>query len=42
MERGDITGDCDGVNSVVRAALWVDAHGTVSGHIALTGNRGKV
>ena len=42
IERGDIIVGCDGVNSIVRQAMWVNAHRTVPGHIAVTETRGEV
>ena len=42
IERGDIVVGCDDGNSIVRDAIWVNAHGTVSDHVALTEIRGEV
>ena len=32
VERGDIVVGCDGVNSIVRQAMWANANGTMPVH----------
>lgn len=40
-EYGDIVVGCDGVNSIVRQAMWANAEKTVPGHITLKEKRSE-